>query len=78
MEKQRWEESGGRSQEVRISEKRKSEKQEDAGAQKVGKSRFTVFFPLIWGSEGVEVYSTSAFCFQTDVDVAYCSLLILL
>ena len=27
---------------------------------------------------GVEVYSTSAFCFQTGVDVAYCSLLILL
>ena len=33
MEKQRWEESG-RSQEVRRSEKRKSEKQEDAGARK--------------------------------------------
>ena len=34
MEKQRWEESGRRSQEVRRSEKRKSEKQEDAGARK--------------------------------------------
>ena len=32
MQKQRWEESGGRSQEARSSEKRKSEKQEDAGA----------------------------------------------
>ena len=45
LEKQRWEESGRRSQEVRIAEKRKSGKQEDAGAQKKeGKSRFTVFF----------------------------------
>ena len=34
MEKQRWEESGRRSQEVRRSEKRKSEKKEDAGARK--------------------------------------------
>ena len=52
MEKQRWEESGRRSQEVRRSEKRKSGKQEDAGAKKVGKSRFTAFFPMIWGSGG--------------------------
>ena len=44
MEKQRWEESG-RSQEVRRSEKRKSGK-------KVGKSRFTVFFPMNRGSGG--------------------------
>ena len=34
MEKQRWEESERRSQEVRRSEKRKNEKQEEAGAQK--------------------------------------------
>ena len=34
MEKQRWEESGKRSQEVRGSEKRKSGKQEDADARK--------------------------------------------
>ena len=33
MEKQRWEESGRRSQEVRRAEKRKSGKQEDAGAR---------------------------------------------
>ena len=34
IEKQRWEESERRSQEVRRSEKRKNEKQEEAGAQK--------------------------------------------
>ena len=34
MEKQRWEESGRRRKEVRGSEKRKSEKKEDAGARK--------------------------------------------
>ena len=34
MEKQRWEEPERRSQEVRRSEKRKSGKQEDAGARK--------------------------------------------
>ena len=34
MEKQRWEESERRSQEVRRAEKRKSEKKEDPGAQK--------------------------------------------
>ena len=34
MEKQRREEPGRRSQEVRRSEKRKGEKQEDAGARK--------------------------------------------
>ena len=37
--KQRWEESGRRSQEVRRSEKRKSGKQEDAGARKRWESR---------------------------------------
>ena len=36
--------------EERRSEKGKSQKKEDAGARKVGKSRLTVFFPLICGS----------------------------
>ena len=39
---------------MRRAEKRKSEKKEDAGARKVGKSRFTMFFhvfPMICGSE---------------------------
>ena len=53
MEKQRWEESERRSQEVRRSEKRKSGKQEDAGA----KSRFTVFFEWFGASEGQKVTS---------------------
>ena len=52
MEKQRWEESGRRSQEVRRSEKRKSEKQEDAGARKGRKVAIHWFFPMIWGSGG--------------------------
>ena len=39
---------------MRRSEKRKREKKEDAGAvhKKVGKSRFTVFFPMVCGSGG--------------------------
>ena len=48
MEKQRWEESERRSQEVKRSEKRKSEKKEDAGARKGRK----VAFPMICGSGG--------------------------
>ena len=51
MEKQRWEESGRRSQEVR-SEKRKSEKQEDAGARKGRKVAIHCVFPMICGSRG--------------------------
>ena len=50
MKKQRWEESGRRSQEVRRSEKRKSEKQEDAGARKGRKVTIHCVFPMIWGS----------------------------
>ena len=50
MEKQRWEESGRRSQEVRRSEKRKSGKQEDAGARR--KVAIHRVFPMIWGSGG--------------------------
>ena len=50
MEKQRWEESGRRSQEVRRSEKRKSEKQEDPGARKGRKVTIHCIFPMIWGS----------------------------
>ena len=52
MEKQRWEESGRRSQEVRRSEKRKSEKQEDAGARKGRKVTIHCVFPMICGSRG--------------------------
>ena len=52
MEKQRWEESGRRSQEVRIQEKRKSGKQEDAGARKGRKVAIHCVFPMIWGSGG--------------------------
>ena len=52
MEKQRWDDSGRRSQEVRRSEKRKSEKQEDAGARKGGKVAIHCVFPMIWGSGG--------------------------
>ena len=48
MEKQRREESEGRSQEVRRSEKRKSGKQEDAG----GKVAIHCVLPMIWGSGG--------------------------
>ena len=52
MKKQRWEESGSRSQEVRRSEKRKSEKQEDAGARKSRKVAIHCVFPMLWGSGG--------------------------
>ena len=52
MEKQRWEESGRRSQEVRRSEKRKSGRQEDAGARKGRKVAIHCVFPMIWGSGG--------------------------
>ena len=52
MEKQRWEESERRSQEVRRSEKRKSGKQEDAGARKGRKVAIHCVFPMICGSGG--------------------------
>ena len=52
MEKQRWEESGRRSQEVRRSEKRKNGKQEDAGARKGKEVAIQCVFPMIWGSGG--------------------------
>ena len=48
MEKQRWEESGRRSQEVRRSEK----KQEDAGVRKDRNVAVHCVFPMIWGSGG--------------------------
>ena len=47
-----WEESGRRSQEVRRSEKRNSEKQKDAGARKGGTVTIHCVFQLIWGSRG--------------------------
>ena len=40
------------SQEVRRSEKRKGEKQEDAGARKGRKVTIHCVFPMIWGSRG--------------------------
>ena len=52
MEKQRWEESERRSQEVRRSEKRKSGKQEDAGARKGREVAIHCVFPMICGSGG--------------------------
>ena len=52
MEKQRWEESERRSQEVRRSEKRKNEKKEDAGARKGRKVAIHCVFPKICGSGG--------------------------
>ena len=53
MEKQRWKESERRREEERRSEKRKSEKRKRQAREKVGKSRFIVFFvvfPMICGS----------------------------
>ena len=50
--KSRWEESGRRSQEVRRSGKRKSEKQEDAGTRKARKVTIHGVFRMIWGSGG--------------------------
>ena len=52
MEKQRWEESERRSQEVRRSEKRQSGKQEDVGARKGRKVAIHCVFPMICGSGG--------------------------
>ena len=54
MEKQRWEESGRRSQEVRRAEKRKSGKQEDAGARGGRKAAIHCVFPMICGSGGLK------------------------
>ena len=50
MEKQKWEESERRSQEVRRAEKRKSEKKEDAGARKGRKVAIHCVFPMSCGS----------------------------
>ena len=52
MEKQRCEESEGSRKEVRRSERRKSEKKEDAGARKGRKVAIHCVFPMIWGSGG--------------------------
>ena len=51
-EKQRWEESGKRRKEVRRSQKRKSEKKEDAGPRKGRKVAIHCVFPMICGSGG--------------------------
>ena len=50
MEKHRWEESERGSQEVRRSEKRKSEKKEDASARKGRNVAIPYVFPMICGS----------------------------
>ena len=50
MEKQRWEESERRSQEVRRAENRKTEKKEDAGVRKGRKVAIHCVFPMICGS----------------------------
>ena len=53
MKKQRWEESEKRREEARWSEKRKSQKKEDAGARKGRKvASHTMFFPMFRGSGG--------------------------
>ena len=52
MEKQRWEESARRRAEQIRSEKRKSEKKEDAGARKGRKVAKHSVFPIICGSGG--------------------------
>ena len=52
MEKQRWEESGGRREEERRSEKRKNEKKEDAGARKGRKVAIHCVSLKICGSGG--------------------------
>ena len=52
MERQRWEESERRRKEARISEKRKSEKKEEAGAGKGRKVAILGFFPMICGPRG--------------------------
>ena len=62
MEKQRWEESERRSQEVRRSEKRKSGKQEDAGARKGREVAIHCVFPMIWGSRGSKSNLAKAAC----------------
>ena len=52
MEKQRWEESEKRREEERLSEKRKSQRKEDAGARKGRIVAKHYGFPMIWGSGG--------------------------
>ena len=52
MEKQRWEESERRREDVRRSERRKREKKEDAGARKGRKVAIHSVFPMICGSGG--------------------------
>ena len=49
MEQQRWEESERRKEEGQISEKRKSQKKEDAGAGKGGKVAKRCVFPKFCG-----------------------------
>jgi len=52
-EKQRWEESEKRREEKRREEERESLRRKKTQVrEKVGKSRNTVFFPVIWGSGG--------------------------
>ena len=55
MEKQRWEESERRREELRRSEKRKRARKKMQVHEKVGKSRFTVFFQLFVALGGRKV-----------------------
>ena len=57
MEKQRWEESEKRRAKEIRSEKRKSQKNEDAAARKGRKVVKHCVFPMILGSEGRKVGS---------------------
>ena len=52
MEKQRWEESERRSQEVRRSIRERVRRKKMQVREKVGKSPFTAFVPMICGSKG--------------------------
>ena len=54
-----WKSRGGKMSERRRKEVRRSEKKEDAGARKGGKSRFTVFFQWFGVPEGRRVTSVS-------------------
>ena len=57
MEKQRWEESERRSQEVRSSEREKVRREKMQVREKVGKSRFTAFFQWFGAVEDQKITS---------------------
>ena len=49
-EQQRWESQRRREEEKKEDQRRETSQKKDAGAGKVEKSRFTIFFPMIWRS----------------------------